>query len=1154
MSSRRCGAILRTVFAAVLLFSSLSRVAAQQPPPPAVPPDESREAAARPTDESVGETAPKDAIPPADGLDETEGEAAGNAAEVEDAEDAEDARSLTEQTLGQDIATASFYELVAWARRLGLSAEGDRRALQERLRRHYEVAEIPATESENEGRVVVIESAVESQYFTLEEIEERYVRLTGGVVLRMQDTENEAEHIVIADEVTFNQDRNTVTAYGDVHYTIERPESTEVFTGVGLTFELNDWSGVFVNGVSQRPREIEGESIDFLFSGEFITRSEDDVIELHDGSITSSQADPPNYRIGARQIWVFGRGEWGLRDAVLYVGRVPVLYFPFFFKPGDELFFHPSFGFRPREGNYFQTTTYLIGQKEEESSPLSFLQIAEEAGDEAPPKRIEGLFLVDEPDAERQVPSGWILKAMFDIYTRLGVFAGLEGSFDDLWFIDSLSFYGGLAASRNIYQLESGAYTGLWESDETIGPKWNESLLFGVSLPLRYALRTELSIQERGFSIRGEMTAYSDRQFTADFGDRAEDIDWSALIGLGEEAEESGTPTSSYDWGLTTSFSPSFDMLSPFVQSFRISRLSAALSWRSREVPEKELPEYIVEAEDSPDASFFYPQTLSLPTLQAQVSGTPLALPFRRSAAEGDDAEPLEPIRPPWPVRKPAVEDGDSEQILKVPRIEGDVEGLSFADPLSVKISYSLRPNLSVEWLYDDEPWITPDLIDFSEEYATFTGRGTGSVRSDFAVYQNLLTLGSNLTVSAQLRDVFDRGDSVEDAQWETLRRNAFAFGSQSINHAGTLSTTPIPDNRLFGRSNATYSLTTLLYRRSFEKLSPDGEPEYEIERPEWTEKFVQTHHVALNLILRALDADQTLSLTSRLPPLDGKHDIRLGLHTGPLTSTVTAGVQIVDDEWVRGPISVTESLSLFDDLSLRQSVVYDPEELWFTSSSTRFSYDWASLGFEAQRTFGYDFEDVTTGFVRREEEEFLPTSASIGLRPSYELLPFWRDRVTFEATADAQWRLNLLRFTNSTFSFTTSLKMNIHEFLSLTFSSQSRNSSTFIYIPRWAETVGLEPRNVFEDLLKSFNFFDTRDREESLFNVQRLSVSLDHDLGDWELSIDYSGRPEQVTDEAGRRRYEWERELSFLLQWKPIPELKSVVQVDEEEGILFGE
>ena len=36
---------------------------------------------------------------------------------------------------------------------------------------------------------------------------------------------------------------------------------------------------------------------------------------------------------------------------------------PFFYYPKDEMIFNPVFGYKPREGYYVQTTTYLVGRK-----------------------------------------------------------------------------------------------------------------------------------------------------------------------------------------------------------------------------------------------------------------------------------------------------------------------------------------------------------------------------------------------------------------------------------------------------------------------------------------------------------------------------------------------------------------------------------------------------------------------------------------------------------------------------------------------------------------------------------------------------------------------------------------------------------------------
>jgi len=338
---------------------------------------------------------------------------------------------LFRSTLVQDIATAPFYELIGWLESVGLSTRGDRSALAERLYDFYAVTDAeldrhtaaqPSASTDNPP--LVIDSASRTRYFTLEEIDERYVRLSGGVLVTLRDDEQGAVHRIEADEVTYNEDQQTLAASGSVIYTLERGDTVERFTGEALTVELDTWEGAFVQGVTERARTIEGEEIDFAFSGTYITRSIDDVIVLDDGRITSSQAVPPNYEIRANKIWVLAPGEWGLRNAYLYVGRVPIFYVPFFFKPGNELFFNPAIGTRDRSGTFIQTTTYLIGAPEEQTSAFSLLQLAEEAGEQAD-RRIEGLYLVPSEESHRTEPStpsgsGSTMRVLADVYTKLG--------------------------------------------------------------------------------------------------------------------------------------------------------------------------------------------------------------------------------------------------------------------------------------------------------------------------------------------------------------------------------------------------------------------------------------------------------------------------------------------------------------------------------------------------------------------------------------------------------------------------------------------------------------------------------------------------------------------------------------------------------------
>jgi len=350
-------------------------------------------------------------------------------------DDPVDTRSLFERTLPQDIQTADLQELIIWARSLGLSDRGTRRQVEDRILEYYGVAR-PADDGndqgsaggEKSGSLLRIERARGTDYFSLEQVDEQYLRIVGGVVLSLE--EEGATHTIEAEEVTINLATDTLAARGEVVYSVDRADGTESFRGDEIIFQIDTWEGIFVRGITESFDDESAEDEEFTVSGERISRSAGEIIVIDGGTITSSQADPPNFHIRATRIWVLAPGEWALRNATLYVGRVPLLWFPAFFLPGDRLFFSPSVGTRSREGAYIQTTTYLIGQKEDQDPPLSIMRLGDAPEDQD--RVIEGLFLRIPEEPPPEDPAGWYLKIMADTYTTLGGYAGIAARMPDL--------------------------------------------------------------------------------------------------------------------------------------------------------------------------------------------------------------------------------------------------------------------------------------------------------------------------------------------------------------------------------------------------------------------------------------------------------------------------------------------------------------------------------------------------------------------------------------------------------------------------------------------------------------------------------------------------------------------------------------------------
>jgi hypothetical protein len=80
---------------------------------------------------------------------------------------------------------------------------------------------------------------------------------------------------------------------------------------------------------------------------------------------------------------------------------------------------------------------------------------------------------------------------------------------------------------------------------------------------------------------------------------------------------------------------------------------------------------------------------------------------------------------------------------------------------------------------------------------------------------------------------------------------------------------------------------------------------------------------------------------------------------------------------------------------------------------------------------------------------------------------------------------------------------------------------------------------------LKSFNFFNTADRKVSAFKIKSVVLDMVHHLHDWDLTT-VRGQTLLET-QAGKPVYTWSDSFSLLLQWIPIPELRTNLKADKD-------
>jgi len=227
------------------------------------------------------------------------------------------------KTIALDIAGADYYSLVAWVRQLGLSNSGNAEALRRSLYEHYKVKEPPPAAASK--KTITIVSADRTEYLSARAESESTVRFTGRVSLSVKDDESGETLTIDADEVLVNRDANILSARGDIVFERKKADGSDFFLGEALELDMDDWSGVFVEGESKQGTSSKSSGTAagttardaMYFTADDIVKRGSDVLVFTDGVISSSSGERPYYSIRASKIWILGGNEWAMLNATL---------------------------------------------------------------------------------------------------------------------------------------------------------------------------------------------------------------------------------------------------------------------------------------------------------------------------------------------------------------------------------------------------------------------------------------------------------------------------------------------------------------------------------------------------------------------------------------------------------------------------------------------------------------------------------------------------------------------------------------------------------------------------------------------------------------------------------------------------------------------
>jgi len=302
------------------------------------------------------------------------------------------------------------------------------------------------------------------------------------------------------------------------------------------------------------------------------------------------------------------------------------------------------------------------------------------------------------------------------------------------------------------------------------------------------------------------------------------------------------------------------------------------------------------------------------------------------------------------------------------------------------------------------------------------------------------------------------------------------------------------------------------------------------------------------------MDKTQTFSATANLPPKDSELTLRTGLRIWITETDANMRILFPEDEEKRKlePLYATERIIFGTFGNFTQNMVMNTEKKEMTSltSSLNLTKWGLTATYAASRMKGYEYIPpdsgaTNTGWVQKAGEETLQSrDFTLNYSKNINMTELWNNRMQFTLNTSSRLFLDLQRYTSSTLSFSLGFTLGINKFIDLSLSTNSENASVYRYLrdmPFFNDAPIDIPEgpqnNLLMDLMNSFRFDDNQLRESSGFKMKNFQVAATHYLGDWNAILSWTMSPYRPPN---KRQYEINNEVSFLVQWIPISEIKT--------------
>lgn len=1083
------------------------------------------------------------------------------------------ARSL----LYDSLSSASIDELRAMASSFGLDSTGAEDAVFKRILDYFGLDEVEEpletvheTALETEGQdstgtalesspnavadsktttSITIESA--DMMFTLGDV----VVMSGNIRLSFSDSSG-SKKTLTADKVVVDLGLKAVEASGNVVLEDENDDSKQ-FSGKSVYFDWDSMDVVVFNGISSTERKnAAGTNVSLYASGQTISYAgEQNIAFFNDGVISTAQEDP-YWSINASKV-SFSGSDVFVDGALVKLGRVPIMYFPFFFYPGTTLAFNPAIGLSSDKGAFINTTTELYGvyPKIGASSGSSSSSSSNSSSDSNDADLSASLLsLLDSGDSSEKVRDGLYYRSL-ETGEQLGA---LES-----WARRTKSYFAFFADAYEDLGLIAGYDTSnsLWDGILTvssvgaIGYNANES---SYANRTRYYVDLNLKLKYKDASLSISAPYFSDYLAKSDFLNRNTKFGLDAVFGSNQEFPSTYSSQKEYSWTVDASASAKLGQA-----SFRLSSLKAQIDYEfdRSTVDGKYAYTPKVKSATLPDLSFSSNASWTVLKSSKTAANSTLSYddPFARSLEQERTSLEEETAIDADSIEETAIEeDAHEEDAIETDAIEEEVIASNESKSLeskSLDLSFYKAPSIS-----SSSSSSSSGNLKFGYTFnQTFRNKYTGEMvpsslysKTYGTVYIDGSSPDSWIAVKETLKPQYSFTSDVSTKRDESLSyKNVhdFSFVSNLVVQSQPLGLT-------YRLSNKIYSLNS----KDVDGVLSNDESGW----GEWKKGDVTEHSIEFRKVLGSF----SLGLKSTLKPVKETLKPSVSFSQRGFTASMDISFEETDAGFEKslGNLGFGYSNS-FLSLSFKNAYNFNKYDGVDFLSAYSFSQNGSlkffggSLSLSESLSYKENLKPSSLSFSLRGSKDFTSFTSSglcsfslkgnddewewdvLKVKVDNKLNPvyFWKHRIGLELSLNADFTYSFANPYATVLSFDFRMEFAVAQFLSFKLGVKSSNRSFYRYIVDGSFNFD----SMLEDLIRSFDFFGDG-RKSTGFNMSSFNVELVHYMRDWDLCMSVEGSLKAQSS----GKLAWSPVYKVYVKWNAIPELKVEKTVDTSKEV----